>query len=333
MRAAQQKVNPFFINGESGLLTSQFKKQLAEKFGERVRFDVPMARHTYFRVGGPADAMAMPADIRELKDLIGLVEQAGVDWFVLGGGTNLLVKDKGIRGVVVSLEKGFSAIETVESSTDRVLVRAGAGAGLSALCRYALENNLAGMNFAVGIPGTVGGAVVMNAGTRQGSMESVLAAIDVLNAPDVTVTIPAKSLSFTYRSLKWDRSVIGKSDREPIVLAGLFGLIPADGREQAAEARRMRELRRQSQPAGFSAGCAFKNPSADMPAARLIDHAGLKGMRIGDAQVSEIHANFIVNLGGANAADILRLMEKVREKVFIAHGVELEPEIITVGEQ
>lgn len=314
------------------MLTSELKKQLAGKLGERVRFDVPMARHTYFRVGGPADAMAMPADIGELKDLVGMLEVAGVDWFVLGGGTNLLVKDKGIRGVVVSLGNGFAGIETVESNKDRVMVRAGAAAGLSALCRYALENNLGGMNFAVGIPGTVGGAVVMNAGTGQGSMESVLAAIDVLKVPDKTATIPAKSLSFTYRSLKWDRCLIDKSGREPIVLAARFGLLPADGRVQAAEAQRMRELRRQSQPAGFSAGCAFKNPSPDMPAGRLIDQAGLKGMRIGDAQVSEIHANFILNLGSASAADILRLMEKVREKVFMAHGVELEPEIITVGE-
>ncbi|MFO7931823.1 MAG: UDP-N-acetylmuramate dehydrogenase, partial [Desulfosalsimonas sp.] len=332
VRAAQQKVNPFFINGESGLLKSELKEKLAEKLGERIRFDVPMARHTYFRVGGPADAMAMPADIRELKDLVRMLEGAGVDWFVLGGGTNLLVKDKGIRGVVISLEKGFSGIETVESNTDRSLVHAGAGAGLSALCRYALENNLGGMNFAVGIPGTVGGAVVMNAGTGQGSMESVLAAIDVLKVPDETGTIPAESLSFRYRRLDWDSSMVEESGREPIVLAGWFGLSSADGRAQEAEARRIREFRRQSQPAGFSAGCAFKNPSPDMPAGRLIDQAGLKGMRIGDAQVSEIHANFIVNLGSADAADILRLMEKVREKVLMSHGVELEPEIVTVGE-
>ncbi|MFW6080712.1 MAG: UDP-N-acetylmuramate dehydrogenase [Desulfosalsimonas sp.] len=332
MRQDQRKVNTLIVMGESGLLTGELKKRLKERLGERVSFDVPMARHTYFRVGGPADAIAMPADISELMDLAGILHQAGVDWFVLGGGTNLLVKDGGIRGVVVSLKKGFSEIKTVESSGSRVMVRAGAGARLSSLCRYAQENNLEGINFAVGIPGTVGGAVMMNAGTRHGAMNSVIAAIDVLHVPDRTGTIPAESLSFKYRGLEWDRSTLGKSGREPVVLAGWFQLSPGDGRALAEEARQLQARRNKSQPSGFSAGCVFKNPSPDMPAGRLIDQAGLKGMRMGDAQVSEVHANFIVNLGGAKASDILSLVEQVRQKVLLTHGVKLEPEIITVGE-
>lgn len=304
---------------------------LAERLDERVRFDVPMAGHTSFRVGGPAEAMVMPDDTAELIDLLVMLEYAGVDWFVLGGGTNLLVKDSGISGVVISMQQGFSNIEAEKSGPDAVMVHAGAGARLSSLCRYAFENNLAGMNFALGIPGTVGGALIMNAGTRQGAMESVVTAIEVLHAPDKPETISRESLCFTYRGLVWDRSMITKKDSEPIILSGRFEFERSKGGTQDTEAESLKARRRQSQPPGFSAGCVFKNPSADMPAGKLIDQAGLKGLQIGDAQVSEVHANFIVNLGRASAADILRLMETVREKVLLAYGVELEPEIKIIG--
>lgn len=305
---------------------------LAELLGKRVTFDVPMAKHTTFRVGGPADALAAPADTRELIELMSMLENSHVDWFVLGGGTNLLVKDSGVRGVVISLRQGFSEIKAGKTGRDSVLVHAGAGARLSALCRYALENNLAGMNFALGIPGTVGGAVIMNAGTWAGTVESVLAEIDVLLVPDRPETIPGSRLCFNYRGLAWDDSMIAESGREPIILTGRFELEPAGDRDQIAEAESMQAWRRQSQPTGYCAGCVFKNPSFEMPAGKLIDQAGLKGLCAGDAQVSEVHANFIVNLGGASASDILHLMETVRQKVRRVHGVELEPEIRIIGE-
>ncbi len=305
---------------------------LAERFGERICFDVPMSRHTSFRIGGPADAMAMPGGMEELINLMVMLEYAGVDWFVLGGGTNLLVSDSGVRGVVISLKHGFSGIETAESGPDSVIVHAGAGARLNSLCRYALENNLAGMNFALGIPGTVGGAVIMNAGTGSGAIKSVLTAIDVLHPPDQAETISVNSLCFTYRGLVWERSGITKTSHEPIILAGRFELQPGVGRNLGAEAESLQAWRRQTQPAGFSAGCVFKNPSAEMPAGKLIDQAGLKGLRIGNAQVSEVHANFIINLGGAGASEVLRLIDTVREKVLQAYGVELEPEIRIIGE-
>ncbi len=314
------------------MLTDSFKKVLTEMLGERVIFDVPMARHTSLRVGGAADALAMPADTPELIDLMGRLEQASMPWFVMGGGTNLMVRDGGIRGVVISLTRGFSGIEIRESGPEKVVVHAGAGAGLGALCRFAAESKLAGMDFAVGIPGTVGGAVIMNAGTRHGTMGSVVSGLEILNVPDKKETVSARDLGFTYRRLVWDRTVMAKSGHEPVVLAGFFELSRADerGRETGSEA--MQAWRRQSQPPGFSAGCAFKNPSPDVPAGMLIDRAGLKGLQIGDARVSEIHANFILNHGRASAADILRLMEIIREKVLAAFGVELEPEIRIVGE-
>ncbi|MCF8110431.1 MAG: UDP-N-acetylmuramate dehydrogenase [Desulfobacteraceae bacterium] len=314
------------------MLTSGFKKMLAELLGERVGFDVPMAAHTSFKVGGPADALAAPADSRQLIDLMVMLEDSGVDWFVLGGGTNLLVKDSGIRGVVISLKQGFSKIKAEKTGRDSVLVHAGAGARLSALCRYALENNLAGMNFALGIPGTVGGAVIMNAGTGLGTMESVLAGIDVLYVPDKPGTVHGSRVCFDYRGLVWDDSIITEGGRAPIILAGRFELEPAGDRDQSAEAESLQAWRRQSQPTGLSAGCVFKNPSPQIPAGKLIDQAGLKGLQIGDAQVSEVHANFIVNLGRASASDILRLTDTVRQKVLKAHGVELEPEIKIIGE-
>ncbi|MCF8024422.1 MAG: UDP-N-acetylmuramate dehydrogenase [Desulfobacteraceae bacterium] len=314
------------------MLTDAFKKTLMDRFNERVEFDVPMAGHTSLRVGGPADALATPADTYELTGLLAMLIKTGVPWFVLGGGTNLLVRDSGIRGVVISLRPGFSDIAAVDSDQDAVAVHAGAGARLSALCRYALANNLAGMNFALGIPGSVGGAVIMNAGTENGAIESVLSSIEVLHVPDQKEIICRRALLFNYRGLVWDSSIIAKSGYEPIVLAASFELAPADPRTQAAEAETLRARRKQRQPAGFSAGCVFKNPSADAPAGYLIDQAGLKGTRIGDAQVSEVHANFIVNLGRAGATDILRLMDIVREKVLHEYGVELEPEIRTVGE-
>ncbi len=316
-------------------LTPGFKKMLESRFEERVRFDAPMSDYTSFGVGGPADALVAPADTSELIDLLRALEQEGIDWFVLGGGTNLLVTDAGIRGVVLSLREGFGGIVTQKKDADhqeQVLVHAGAGARLSALCRYAVAHNLRGMNFAVGIPGTVGGAIIMNAGTAEGAIDSVLSAIDVLHVPDQPGIISRDELLFTYRGLEFKPSMRGQSGHEPIVLAGRFSLKPEYGRRLAAEAEALLAERRKNQPAGLSAGCVFKNPSAQMPAGRLIDRAGLKGQRIGDALVSEVHANFIINCNKAGADDILRLMEIIREKVYLECGVELKPEIKIVGE-
>lgn len=315
------------------VLTPAFQQMLADRFGHKVRFGVPMAELTSFRVGGPADAVVAPEGAAELMELMRMLEQERMPWMVLGGGTNLLVKDGGIRGVVISLGRGFDRIGIEGRKADTVFVRAGAGARLSALCRYALEQNLAGMNFAVGIPGTVGGAVLMNAGTAHGSMESVVAGLEVLHVPDKQASVPGQALCFSYRGLSWPDSMRDEKGRGPLVLAGRFSLRPAGQRALAEQAGAWLAQRSRSQPAGFSAGCVFKNPAPDMPAGQLIDRAGLKGFRIGDAQVSGVHANFIINRGRAAAADILRLMEAVREAVARRFHVDLEPEIRIVGEE
>lgn len=308
------------------------RKELAGRFGQRAFFDAPMADHTSFRVGGPADALVMPADTPELIDLMRMLEQAGLPWLVLGGGTNLLVRDKGIRGVVISLRQGFSDIATHETRPDSVTVHAGAGARLSALCRYAIEHHLAGMHVVAGIPGTVGGAILMNAGTAQGAIESVLAGIDVLQVPDQTTHLGREALTFAYRKLVWSAEMCGANGYAPLVLGGRFRLQPTRERDLAAEVETLQAMRWQRQPRGLSAGCVFQNPSAEMPAGRLIDQAGFKGFRIGDAQVSELHANFIINRNRASAADILRLMAMIREKIYQTCNVNLQPEIRIVGE-
>jgi len=313
-------------------LSRAVKKELADRFGQRAVFDVSMADHTSLRVGGPADVLVMPADTRELMDLMRLLEQAGLPWMVLGAGTNLLVRDKGIRGVVISLRQGFSDIATHETGPDSVTVHAGVGARLSALCRFAIAHDLAGMHVVAGIPGTVGGAILMNAGTAQGAIESVLAGIDVLHVPDKEAYISREALTFVYRKLVWSAEMCGANEYPPLVLGGWFRLQPAGKWDLAAEFETLQARRWQTQPRGLSAGCVFQNPSADMPAGQLIDQAGFKGFRIGDAQVSELHANFIINRNQASAADILRLMAMIREKVYQRCNVNLQPEIRIVGE-
>lgn len=313
------------------LMPPDLKKKLTERFGSRVQFNAPMARHTSFRVGGPADALVTPKDRVELVDLLAVVRAAGVPWMVLGGGTNLLVKDGGIRGVVICPGRGFDQIQVRQKGPEKTVVEAGAAVRLSALCRYAIDNHYTGLHFAAGIPGSVGGAILMNAGTRQGAVESLLEGIDVLEPPDRVRTLDRDHLFFGYRGLSWQPA---GDDGEPIciVLSGRFALAPAAGTDPAAEFEAMLDSRWKTQPKGFSAGCVFKNPSADMPAGRLIDQAGLRGMAVGGARISAVHANFIINENDASAADILELIRLVQKCVADRFRVCLEPEIRIVGE-
>lgn len=314
------------------VLTGDFKKRLINEFGARVKFDEPMAGHTSFQVGGPADALVYPADAPELAKLVKMLKQAGIQWFVMGGGTNLLVKDRGIRGVVICLGQGFDYIKEVFSSNDGVLVEAGAGVRLSSVCRYAAEKHLSGMQFAVGIPGSVGGAVLMNAGTAIGEIGSVIQEIDVIDSAGKIMTIERGDLKFEYRFLSWDAGRETEDMSSLIVITARLQLVSARHADPEAEYQALAAGRRQTQPRGFSAGCIFKNPSVQMPAGRLIEEAGLKGLQVGGAAISEVHANFILNLRQACAADILKLMETAQEKVRQKFEVILEPEIRIVGE-
>jgi len=322
------------------LLTSQFsikmvdnslKNWLKEKWRGRVRFDEPMSKHTSLRVGGPADVYAEPETREEMIRLIQECGRQNLSCTVIGGGTNLLVKDRGIRGLVISMMKFGSEI----CPSSEAVLSVSAGMKLGSLCRYCIDRGLEGMNFAVGIPGTVGGAVMMNAGTASGSMQDTVESLDVLHSDGRICRLQRTQLHFAYRSLKTSAFSLKAGLSDFVALVSVrFCLWPADPEKLKKEAQSMMEIRRKKQPVTVpSAGCFFKNPAAGPGSAgELIDRAGLKGKYVGGAQISEKHANFIINRNSASAADILTLAEIVRETVSEKFGIILETEVKIIGE-
>lgn len=315
------------------VLNDAARKWLQETFKQRVLFEEPMARHTYFRVGGPADAFVKPETIKELTNLSAWLADHALPFMVIGSGSNLLVKDGGIPGVVISLQKCLQHIAVEEKPGSQVTLTAGSGVKLPALCRYAVDNGLAGLNFAIGIPGTVGGAIVMNAGTRLGCMGDVIETVTFLTAKAGPVRLKAAELNFSYRSLDSGFRMEGCGHAFPIILEADFDLARSKDRTALKQtAEQIAEERRSRQPVHSpSAGCFFKNPAAEKTAGQLIDLAGLKGRRVGDAQVSPVHANFIVNRGAATAEDILKLKDIIQETVQKQFNIRLETEVKIVG--
>lgn len=313
-------------------LDATAKKWLQQTFGSAVVFDEPMSRHTYFRVGGPADALVSPKTLDGLLELAGWSRANSIPTMVIGGGTNLLVRDGGVRGVVVSIGKCLDRIHHAKTAGPEVRVTAGAGARMASLCRYAVNQGFKGMNFATGIPGTVGGAIVMNAGTRHGCVGDVLAAVTILAPGLRRVRMERAALNFGYRALDWTADMSDPAAGLPIILEADFRLARADRRTVAEEADRFWSERKSSQPVHEpSAGCFFKNPATGRTAGQLIDMAGLKGRRSGGATVSTEHANFIVNKGNATARDILELRDIIQKTVFERFQVTLETEVKIVG--
>ena len=277
--------------------------------------DEPMAKHTSFRIGGPAKRMAFPKTREQLVVLMGFLQDAGVKPLLIGNGTNLLVADKGLDTVVIDTSAELSHIDL----TDEGEIAADAGVSLAKLALFAWKNGLTGLEFAHGIPGTLGGGVVMNAGAYGGELKDVVTEVTALYPDGVKVLTPAE-LDFSYR-----HSVF--SAGEGIVLGAKVKL--ESGAPDAIKAK-MDDLmarRKASQPLELpSAGSTFKRPAGGYAAA-LIDAAGLKGYAVGGAQVSEKHAGFVVNRGGATFDDVLRLMDHIRSEVLRTSGVELEPEV------
>jgi UDP-N-acetylmuramate dehydrogenase len=294
-----------------------------------VYFNEPMSRHTSFRVGGPADAFAIPQDLNTLKNLIRGLGQRKLKFLIIGHGTNLLVKDTGFRGIIIVLKK---ALNQIMMHSDDGSVNAMAGAPLSRLCRFAIKNGLAGVNFALGIPGTVGGGIVANAGTWLGNVGKVLKEVKVMLPDGEIKTIPKEKLRFSYRQLFWENnSAITVSG--PFIVSGCFGLIPDDPEKVRQEARKMMIWRKERQPSWFpSAGCFFKNPASEKTAGQLIDFAGLKGKSFGGAEISGMHANFIINRKNASASDILALMKMIQDIVLKKFNIFLEPEVKIIGD-
>ena len=281
--------------------------------------DVPMSRYTTLRVGGPADCLAEPDSGESLRSLLKLAGRFGVPVTVIGNGSNLLVLDGGIRGLVIRFGRAFSAC-TVNGSG----IEAQSGILLSDLAQHALSAGLAGLEFASGIPGTLGGAVVMNAGAYGGEIVQVIESAEVLSDDEI-VTLDRDALGLSYRHSRMQ-------DTGELVLSARFRLTPDDPESIRARMADLQNRRREKQPLNLpSAGSFFKRPQGAY-AAQLIDEAGLKGCRIGGAMVSEKHAGFLVNAGGATADDFLSLMRHVQETVFNNSGFRLEPEVRILGE-
>lgn len=277
--------------------------------------DEPMAKHTSFRIGGPAKRMAFPKTREQLVVLMGFLQDAGVKPLLIGNGTNLLVADKGLDTVVIDTSAELSHIEL----TDEGEIAADAGVSLAKLALFAWKNGLTGLEFAHGIPGTLGGGVVMNAGAYGGELKDVVTEVTALYLDGVKVLTPAE-LDFSYR-----HSVF--SAGEGIVLGAKVKLESGDPDAIKAKMDDLMARRKASQPLELpSAGSTFKRPAGGYAAA-LIDAAGLKGYAVGGAQVSEKHAGFVVNRGGATFDDVLRLMDHIRSEVLRTSGVELEPEV------
>jgi UDP-N-acetylmuramate dehydrogenase len=309
------------------------KERLLRLLGSDVRFDEPMARHTSLRVGGPADALVYPESEAQLKAVLQWARDTGTPYLVIGAGTNLVVRDGGIRGLVIRLQR-LAGDLTWETRGERVLIRAGAGIPTRRLCRIALQQGWRGFNFALGIPGTLGGAVYMNAGTAGAAVADVLEAVEFMLPTGGKVRLLRDDVTAGYRRMQFPPQATGTETGPGILLAAELELTVGERSTVWQEARRLMAQRAKGQPVlEFSAGCFFRNPSSRRPAGRLIDEAGLKGMQIGDAQVSRRHANFIINLGRASASEVLALAAEVQERVRSHSGVLLAPEVRIVGEE
>ncbi len=296
-------------------------RELAAVSGEEnVLRDEPMSRHTTFRIGGPADYFVTPKDKGEIRKIIKFCRKEQVPFYVIGNGSNLLVGDRGYRGVIIQIFKQMSKIEV-----DGERIMAQAGALLSKLAAAALDASLTGFEFASGIPGTLGGALRMNAGAYGGEMKQVVLSADVLTPAGDFITLSVDELGMGYRT-----SIISKNDY--VVIDALLQLKKGNKEEIKAQMADLREKRVSKQPLEYgSAGSTFKRPEGYF-AGKLIDDAGLRGFRVGDAQVSEKHCGFVINRGNATAAEVRELMQIVSERVEEKFGVRLQPEVRCIGE-
>lgn len=294
------------------------RDRLSDLLSGEVRTDEPMARHTSLRVGGPAALWVVCETVEDVSHAVSVLDEEDVEWTVVGKGTNLLVSDEGYDGAVICLGKGLKR-HTVEDET----IRAGAAVPLATLVQEAFRRGLAGLAFAVGIPGTFGGALAMNAGAHGGWIGDIV--------ESVTLYVPGRGLTrMRGDEVLWSYRGSGLPGRG-IIVEGTVRIEKGDAALVRAEMERNFRTRKETQPVNKpTAGSVFMNPEGDH-AGRLIEVAGLKGCRVGGARVSPVHANFIVNEGGARSTDILRLVRKVQMTVRDVHGVELRPEIRFLG--
>ena len=308
-------------------MTRTWLAELAELSRGGVQRHVPLAPFTSFRIGGPAEYLAIIDDLSRLEAALTLLGEAEIPFLLLGGGSNVLVSDAGVPGL--TLINQCKQMHWPDTPGETTLVTVEAGAPLAGFARESINRGLAGMSWAVSIPGTVGGAVVGNAGAHGGDIAGVLLSARVWLPDGRIVDWSAEEMAFAYRS---SRLKGWPSDQpQPIILSATFRLRPDVAGEETERASANIQHRRRTQPVEKSAGSIFKNPPGDS-AGRLIDQAGLKGRCAGDACISEKHANFIINRGRATAADVVTLMNLARSEVWRQFGILLEPEILFVGD-
>jgi UDP-N-acetylmuramate dehydrogenase len=302
---------------ESGLT-----RELKAIAGLKVKCFEPMARYTSMKVGGPADYFVEIENEQALQNLLALLSRHGTAFYLLGNGSNVLIGDRGVRGAVVRLAGEFKRIEWREDGV-LVLLRAGAACAVTQLVRDAARRGYGGLEFAEGIPGTVGGGLVMNAGAYGGEFEQVVESVEGVTDQGEAVCMARAAMTFTYRDSHLPAGMV--------VTRVTFRLRKEDPARVKSNIHELMTRRKSSQPSHPNSGSMFRNPPGDF-AGRLIEAAGLKGKRLGQAQISERHANFIVNLGGAKADDVRGLMELARAEVKRQFGVELVPEVRLVGD-
>lgn len=286
----------------------------------KIRENEPMRNHTTWRIGGPADRLVQPESTEELQQAIQEAQKAGEPYYVIGGGSNLLVSDEGIAGTVIQLGGSLTGLQISETS-----IIAEAGVPLPFLARKAAEHGLSGLEFAAGIPGSVGGAVVMNAGAYQGQISNVIEQVICCDASGQLITLHAADCGFAYRNSRF------KNNRELVIVSVKMNLQPGRKEDILEQMQKNTASRNAKQPVEYpNAGSIFKNPPGDA-AGRLIELIGAKGWRQGDAEVSEKHSNFIVNTGSASCQDVLQLVNRVKQAVYQKTGVLLEEEILFLG--
>lgn len=294
-----------------------------EKFGSRARFNERLAPYLAYQVGGPADILLFPENEEELDWISSTAKNLKLPITVIGTGTNLLVRDTGIRGITISLLNAFKEISLLERHDKLARIYCGAGVSKPALLNWAMENSLTGLEFSAGVPGTIGGGIFMNAGTKYGCYGDILKELRIYDFEAGGKTLERGSLHFGYRE---QNAVQGS-----LVVSATFELRTGSPEAIRAEVNRIIAERAEKQPLDFpSCGSTFKNPEGHS-AGRLIEKAGLKGLRVGGAEISLKHANFILNKGNATAGDILTLIDIIKARVSEQFGITLECEVIVLG--
>jgi UDP-N-acetylmuramate dehydrogenase len=301
------------------MMERDYKKGAVDLIKGRILFDAPMRQFTSIKVGGPADGLFFPKDVKELRKLVRHVRRKNIPLLILGKGTNLVVRDTGIRGWVVSLTQGMRRVQM-----NGEVVEAEAGLPLQRLVQFSIQKGFTGFEPFSGIPGTVGGGLAMNAGAWGAELKDLVLSVTLMKEDGEVVDRAREKLKFSYRNLSLPASWI--------ILGGRFQLKKADRGEILERVKTYSEMRKRTQPLDYpSAGSIFKNPEQGS-AGKWIEEAGLKGFKMGQAMISDLHANFIINLGKATAEEVINLMEWVEKKIYDDKGISLEREVKVVGE-